>query len=193
VCAAVWGSAGLTVAVICIAVILPAVDAICGIARAHRGAAGSPSVTRSLTSVAGSPLLAAVVVGLVGNFTGVPTVAGDVLEILGQPALPVGLLCVGAALDWRALRGTALALALAQTGALKLLAMPALTAAIHWGFGVEGVTAAVALAVMAAPSATATALLPHQANGDAELTAGLTTGQTLAAGATLPAILTLAG
>jgi hypothetical protein len=144
-----------------------------------------------LRSVATNPLIVAALVGVVGNFTGVPPVVDDVLDILSRPALPIGLLCVGAALDWTATRANARTVA--QTTVLKLLAMPALTAAILWGFGVEGVTAAVALVFMASPTATSSYILARQLGGDATLMAGVVTLQTAGAMVTLPAILTLTG
>jgi hypothetical protein len=191
ICGAVWGSAGTTVAAICIAVIVPTVNTICVIALARWGSAAEPTVAGVLKSVATNPLIVAALVGVVGNFTGVPPVVDDVLDILARPALPIGLLCVGAALDWTATRANARTVA--QTTVLKLLAMPALTAAILWGFGVEGVTAAVALVFMASPTATSSYILARQLGGDATLMAGVVTLQTAGAMVTLPAILTLTG
>jgi len=191
IAAAVWGSAGVTVAAICIAVIVPTVNLICVIALARWGSAAEPTLAGTVKSVASNPLIVAALVGVVGNLTGVPPVVGEVLEVLGRAALPIGLLCVGAALDWGATRRNARAVA--QTTALKLVAMPALTAAVLWAFGVEGLTASVALLFMASPTATSSYILARQLGGDATLMAGVVTLQTAAAMASLPVVLTLAG
>ena len=107
IAAAVWGSAGLTVAAIAIAVIVPTVNLICVIALARWGSAAEPTVLGTIKQVATNPLIVAAVLGALSNFTGMPIVIGDVLDILGRAALPIGLLCVGAALDWPAVRRNA--------------------------------------------------------------------------------------
>jgi hypothetical protein len=188
---AVWGSAGLTVAAIAIAVIVPTVNLICVIALARWGTAAEPTVLGTLKQVVTNPLIIAAVLGALSNFTGMPIVVGDVLDILGRAALPIGLLCVGAALDWPAVRRNARAVA--QTTALKLVAMPALTAVMLWVFGVEGLTAAIALLFMASPTATSSYILARQLGGDATLMAGVITLQTAVSMVSLPVILTLAG
>ena len=188
---AVWGSAGLTVAAIAIAVIVPTVNLICVIALARWGSAAEPTVLGTIKQVLTNPLIIAAVLGALSNFTGMPIVVGDVLDILGRAALPIGLLCVGAALDWPAVRRNARAVA--QTTALKLIAMPALTAVMLWAFGVEGLTAAIALLFMASPTATSSYILARQLGGDATLMAGVITLQTAVSMVSLPVILTLAG
>lgn len=188
---AVWGSAGLTVAAIAIAVIVPTVNVICVIALARWGSAAEPTVLGTVKSVASNPLIVAAVVGVVGNLTGVPPVVDQVLSVLARAALPIGLLCVGAALDWSATHRNARVVA--QTTALKLLAMPALTALVLWAFGVEGLTAAVALLFMGSPTATSSYILARQLGGDATLMAGVVTMETAAAMVSLPVVLTLAG
>jgi predicted permease len=191
IAAAIWGTAGLTVAAIAIAVIVPTVNLVCVIALARWGTAAEPTVLGTLKAVATNPLIVAAVVGAVGNFTGVPPVVDEVLHILGRAALPIGLLCVGAALDWKAMRANARAVG--QTTALKLVAMPLVTALTLWLFGVEGLTAAVALLFMASPTATSSYILARQLGGDATLMAGVVTLQTAASMVTLPVVLTLAG
>ena len=188
---AVWGSAGLTVAAIAIAVIVPTVNLICVIALARWGSAAEPTVLGTIKQVLTNPLIIAAVLGALSNFTGMPIVVGDVLDILGRAALPIGLLCVGAALDWPSVRRNARAVA--QTTALKLVAMPALTALTLWAFGVEGLTAAIALLFMASPTATSSYILARQLGGDATLMAGVITLQTAVSMVSLPVILTLAG
>lgn len=191
IASAVWGSAGVTVAVICVAAIVPAATAIGALAPVPRRSASRPAPLAILTSATTDPLLLAALVGVVGQLTGVPTVVAEVLDVLGRAALPIGLLCAGAALDWSAARRHARAAV--QTAALKLLAMPALTALALWAFGVEGLTAAVALLVVAAPTAAASDGPARQLDGDTTLLAGAATLQTAACAVSLPAILTLAG
>ncbi|MBK1695683.1 AEC family transporter [Rhodovibrio salinarum] len=188
---AIWGSAGLTVAAIAIAVIVPTVNLICVIALAHWGTAAEPTALGTVKQVVTNPLIIAAVLGALSNFTGMPGVVADVLDILGRAALPIGLLCVGAALDWQAVRRNARTVV--QTTALKLVAMPALTALTLWTFAVEGLTAAIALLFMASPTATSSYILAKQLGGDATLMAGVITLQTAASMVSLPVILTLAG
>lgn len=193
IAAALWGSAGITVAAIAVAVIVPTVNLLSVGVLARFGTGGRPTARGVLGKLATNPLIVAALVGIVLNVSGLhmPPVVGPVLEILGRAALPIGLLAVGAALDPRAVRANASVIA--QNVAAKLALTPAIAALILWAFGVEGLTASVAILFMASPTATSSYILARQLGGDAVLMAGILTAQTGAAMITLPVVLTLAG
>ena len=116
-----------------------------------------------------------------------PLGVGGFLHLLSQGSLPLGLLCVGAALQPEALRRDALVLG--TTGALRLLAMPVLAASVGYLFGLEGVEALVLVVFSAILTAPTSYVLTRQMNRDGMLMAGIVTSQTLFAIITLPLIL----
>lgn len=192
IASALWGSAGLTVAAIAVAVIVPTVNVIGVLALARYGSAAQPTLDGILRSLARNPLILAALAGIALNATGLrlPPVLGPLLEILGRGALPMGLIAVGAALDFAAVRQQAPAII--QNAGTKLILAPVLAAFVLWLFDVEGLTAAVALLFVASPTATSSYILARQLGGDAPLMAGIVTAQTAASMVTLPIVLTLA-
>ena len=116
-----------------------------------------------------------------------PLGVGGFLHLLSQGSLPLGLLCVGAALQPEALRPDALVLG--TTGALRLLAMPVLAASVGYLFDLEGVEALVLVVFSAILTAPTSYVLTRQMNRDGMLMAGIVTSQTLFAIITLPLIL----
>ena len=70
---------------------------------------------------------------------------------------------------------------LVATCGLKLLMMPAATAAFCWAFGVEGLTAAAAVLFTSVPTSASSYVLARQLGGDAPLMAALITITTIAA------------
>ncbi|RDD62755.1 AEC family transporter [Ferruginivarius sediminum] len=193
IAAALWGHAGVSVAAIVVAVMVPTVNVLSVTVLARFGTQGQPSPGRVLKQLVTNPLIVAAVGGVLLNVSGLrlPPVIGPMLEILGRAALPLGLLAVGAALDFRAARANARLIA--QNTLTKLALTPAIAAVILWAFGVEGLTASVALLFLASPTATSSYILARQLGGDAVLMAGILTAQTGAAMITLPVVLTLAG
>ena len=193
VAGALWGTAGLSLAAVAVAVIVPTVNVISVVCLARHGHGGSARPVAIARNLLRNPLVLASLLGIVLNVTGVhlPPVAGPMLEIMGQAALALGLLAVGAALDFRAARANGVAIA--HNTVTKLAITPAITAGFLWLFGVEGMTAAVALLFMAAPTATSAYILARQNGGNAQLMAGIVTVQTAASVFTLPVVITLAG
>lgn len=192
VAAAIWGTAGLTVAAIAVAIIVPTVNVISVVALTRFGADADGTPTGMARALSRNPLIIASVIGILFNITGLdlPPLIGPVLEILARAALPLGLLAVGAALSLSALRADARTIL--YTSCAKLLLAPAVAALLLWGFAVEGVTAAVALLFMASPTAPSSYILARELGGDSQLMAGLVTAQTIAAVVTIPIVLTLA-
>lgn len=190
--AALWNAAGLTLAAIAVAIIVPTVNVLSVAALARFVPAGAPSTTQVAGRLARNPLILACLIGIALNLAGIglPPVAAPTLDILGQAALPLGLMAVGAGLDFRVMREAAHPV-FAATG-LRLLAMPAIAALTCWAFDVQGLTAAVVILFSATPTATSAYILARQLGGDAGMMAGITTLQTAAALVTLPLVLTLA-
>ncbi|GGM16929.1 hypothetical protein GCM10011534_43650 [Pseudooceanicola nanhaiensis] len=183
------GSTGVERAAVYLAVAVPLVNVL-SIMALTGGNAGIGGLVRTVLR---NPLILACLAGMALALSGIglPWGTGRFLSLVGQGSLPLGLLCVGAALQPRALRQDIVTLA--GNGALRLLAMPVLAAGVALLFGLEGPAALVLVVFSAMPTAPTAYVLTRQLGGDGTLMAGLVTFQTLAAVLTIPVVLTLLG
>jgi hypothetical protein len=140
-----------------------------------------------------NPLILSILAAIGFNAAGLAPipVISETLGVLGQAALPIMLLCVGASLKLRGLSADALPVALSAIG--KLAVFPLATIAAAAAFGLDPLAAAVALIYGALPTGVAAYTLSRQLGGDAPLMATMITIQTLLAFAVMPVWLTLAG
>lgn len=183
---ALYGEAGLTLAALIVAVVVPSVNFIAVAALVRFGAQPTGRSASLLKSVLLNPLILACLAGLALNLTGLglPPVAHETLAILARAALPLALLAVGAGLDLSTARASG-----GRVGAavvLKLAGLPLLTAGFCWLLGVHGLAWTVALLFSALPTATSAYILARQMGGAPGLVANILTVQTLAAAVTLP-------
>ena len=185
--AAVEGTPGLERAAVLLAVAVPLVNVL-SIVALTGGGRGPMALIRPMAT---NPLILACLIGLALAVTGagLPWGIGRFLSLVGQASLPLGLICVGAALRPDTLRGDLVALS--GVSALRLVVMPALAAAVGAIFGLPSTEAMVLIVFAAIPTAATAYVLTRQLNGDADLMAGLVTLQTLAAVATIPAMLAI--
>jgi|DewCreStandDraft_4_1066084.scaffolds.fasta_scaffold90804_2 hypothetical protein len=190
--AGLYDSAGLTLVSIGIAVVIPLVNVLSVLVLTAHGVRPGLRGRFAVAQIARNPIILACALGLSFNAAGLamPGVAGQLLDLLGRAALPLGLMSVGAGLDLAAMRDSVRALAAA--GVLKLVALPALTALLCLALGVQGATAAVAVLFNGCPASASSYILTRQLGGDHRLMAGIITAQTLAAMATLPILMRLA-
>ena len=194
VSAAFFAADGLTAAAVAIVTIVPTANVISVLVLVRFGqqAGTSPTAALFVGQIVRNPLILANALGLALNLTGIglPVVVDEILSILGRAALAFGLLAVGAALDFRALRAAGGVAVIAV--ALKLLVMPAITFGACLAYGVSGVAAFVAVAFNGLPAATNAYILARQLGGNAPFMAGVITLQTAVSALTLPPILALA-
>ena len=183
--AALYGSAGTTLAAVAFAVIIPVVNtlSVTVLAR-HAG----PRATRRIVAktVARNPLVLACAAGIAWQLAG-PAIPGPIdsaLSVLGNASIALGLFTVGAGLDFGRLRTRPDLLALVC--ALKLLAMPLLMVGFCLLYNVSGPARGVAVVAGAVPTATNAYILARQLGGDAPLMANMVTLTTLLAFATMP-------
>lgn len=185
------GATGLERAAVLLAIAVPLVNVLSIFALTEAGPARAPrALARTMSR---NPLILACVAGITLALLGatLPFGTGRFLELLARGSLPLGLLCVGAALRPAALRQDIAVVA--GNAALRLLAMPLLATGIALAFGLDGVEALVLVIFAAIPTAPTAYVLTRQLNGDGTLMAGLVTAQTLAAVATIPLVLALFG
>lgn len=187
----IFGTEGLGRAAVYLAIAVPLVNVLSIIALTEYGAARSPLLL--LKRIFTNPLILACLAGIALAFagTGLPFGIDRFAGLIAQASLPLGLFCVGAALQPAALRRDLPALT--GVSALRLLAMPMLATCVAWVFGLSGVEALVLVVFSASPAAPTAYVLTRQLGGDATYMAGLVTAQTLAAVATIPLVLLVLG
>ncbi|MEE9140997.1 MAG: AEC family transporter [Alphaproteobacteria bacterium] len=196
---ALYGDAGLTLAAVAVAAMVPLVNVLSTTALARFASDGPeprgdpPPFREIAATVARNPLILACLAGVVLNWSGLglPLGSEPVLDILGRAALPLGLLSVGAGLDVKAARSAVSPLAVASV--CKLVALPAIAVAALKGLGVGGLTATVAILFAALPTSATSYVMARQLGGDHGLMAGIITVETALAVVTLPAALILFG
>jgi len=189
--ATLTGAAGIERAALYLAIAVPLVNVLSIMALTEPGQSRRPLTL--LRTMARNPLILACLGGIALALTGwgLPWGTGRFLDLLAQASLPLGLLCVGAALQPAALRRDGLTLT--ATGGLRLLLMPALAALIARAFGLTGTEALVLIVFSAIPTAPTSYVLTRQLGGDGTLMAGIVTSQTIAAIATIPLVLWVLG
>ena len=181
---AIWGPPGVAMAAVATGLIVPCVQVIVTVAFAL-GRDGAVRPLSLLRQIALNPLIIGVVAGFVlGALGGLPPGLQPAVRSLGQAAVALGLLCVGAALtlDGLGLRpGTQ-----AATAVLKLVCVPALTWAMCALLGVGPLPTAIAVMAMALPTAATSYVMARAMGGDAKLMAAITTSEHLLSVFTLP-------
>lgn len=191
VAAGLLGPLGIPLAALANAVIVPTVNVLCIVVFARFGRVRA-SPLGILRGVATNPLVVSCAMGGLMRVVGLtlPPVIEPMLKALGQASLPVGLLCVGSAVNVLAIRSHARGAVLAS--AAKFVAMPLVTVLGCMALGVGGPSALVAVVFQSLPTASSSYILARQLGGDAEMMAGITAVQTLAAAVTMPLTLALA-
>lgn len=184
--AGLLGSQGIALAAVANAAIVPTVNILCVLVFARYGSAGRMSWKGIARQMALNPLLLACAVGMLLRVSGLglPVALEPLLKALGQASLPLGLLCVGAALELGAVRNWLRPVG--QASVAKFMVMPLITLGACHLFGLTGDAALAALLFQALPTASSSYIMARQLGGDAPLMAGIIAGQTLLAAVALP-------
>lgn len=191
--AALLGAQGVALSAVAVIAMIPLLNFFCVMVLTRYGSRGTPSLRGSLRELARNPLILACLAGFGLNLAGLPLPRsmGDTLSLLGRASLPLGLMAVGAALEFgharSHLRGVVL------SAAAKLALFPALTVAACVLFGVAGPERTVAVLFAALPTSSTAYILARQMGGDTALMATIITAHTLACFVTLPLSLSLLG
>ncbi|WP_246149190.1 AEC family transporter [Skermanella pratensis] len=136
--AALFGRPGVTLFAIGLATVVPLVNVLCVVVLSRYGSGNGTSVRAIVSGILRNPIIIGVAGGAALNLSGIgrPPLVGPVFEILGDAALPLGLLAVGAGLDVAAAR--AAGGAVLQSSLMKLMVVPGLTALYGAVFGSTG-------------------------------------------------------
>lgn len=187
--AGLFGAQGVALAAVANAAIVPTVNILCVLVFARYGHGGDASARGIARQLLANPLVVACAIGIGLQAGGVtlPTLLAHTLHTLGQASLAIGLLCVGAALDFSTARRWLRPVG--QASLVKFLVMPLATLAACDAFGLHGAAAGAALLFQSLPTASSSYIIARQLGGDAPLMAGIIASQTVLAGLTLPAVM----
>lgn len=183
--AGLFGAQGLALAALCSAAIVPTVNILCVLVFARHGAArlSGRGIARQLVT---NPLVLGSFAGIGFQLLGLslPAAVEPALRALGAASLPLGLLCVGAALEFGSVRGWIAPVT--TSSAIKFLALPVVTVLVASLMDLTGPALVIALLFQALPTASSAYIMARQLGGDAPLMAGITAMQTLFALVALP-------
>jgi hypothetical protein len=183
-----FGQQGLTLAALMLALMVPTVNVLSVWSlTAERGV----SARSLLLPILKNPLILACFGGALANLSGIGLPGGSdrLLGLLAAASLPLGLLCVGAALKPEQLGGEVAALS--WNSALRLLAMPLLAWAVAHALQLPAMESSVLVLFFALPTAPTAYVLTRQLGGDSQLMAGIITLQTLLSAGSLSLVLLL--
>jgi len=189
---ALFGDAGLALMAVSVVAIIPLVNVLAVVVH-QRWASAPATATQSWPGIAlqalKNPVIGACLIGAALNITnlGLPPVVGPVLGILGKGALPLGLMAVGAGLDFRTLSQNHRLLGMIS--GIKLIVLPAVTWSVLVMLGVEGMSMTLALIFAALPVSATSYVMSRQMGGDGPLMAGIVTATTAGSLITLPVII----
>ena len=149
------------------------------------------SLWQILRAVFKNPLIWGCMVGLLFNLLNISLFSGlyDVMKLLANTSLPLGLLCVGAGLQFAALRLSLQRLSLNTFG--RLVVVPILAYGMCQLFALNDLQTMVVTVFFALPTATASYILTKILNGDSELMAGVISLQTLCFALSFPFLMWL--
>lgn len=183
------GDQGLSLIAVAVAVKVPLLNLLCILMFSLTCRQGPLRITPLLKAIVTNPLIIGSVIGVIWSYfrIGFHPVAAGILDPLSELALPLGLMCVGAGVQLKALRSASLPFLVSSVA--KLVIFPVLTLGLAMMLGMSGLMVQVAILLAALPTATSSYILARQLGGDAPLMAAIISGQTLLAMITLPLLL----
>jgi predicted permease len=183
------GDHGVALAAVGFAVLVPINNVMSVLVLSRYAGTAPASFLRVVRSVATNPLIISTLLAvlLVSFGVRVSEPVGDTLNLLGDATVSLGLICVGAALDFSSMRAAKWPLAVGTV--LRLVVMPAVTMTLCIMIGLQGMAFDIAMICVAAPVATSAYILSRQLGGDATLMANIITLTTLLSLVTIPATL----
>ncbi|MFT4672488.1 MAG: malonate transporter [Pseudohongiellaceae bacterium] len=176
-----FGDRGLTTAALCLAVYIPLVNILSVISLSLQGETGAKRIYMMMGSVLSNPLVVACAIGCTisyNNFA-IPALLESLLEILSQPALPLGLLAVGAGIRFISIGEQSWQLVVASLN--KLVVFPTIILLCCKLLDLNSHTATVLVLLTALPAPPSAYILARQLGGNESLMANIITCQTLAA------------
>ncbi|WP_046653551.1 AEC family transporter [Brevundimonas diminuta] len=177
---ATFGPAGVGLAAVVIAAMIPVSNILSVVVLAKWGADQRGASPRALfRAMMSNPILLACLLGLALNFSGAPQPPGvsETLQLLGSAALPLGLIVAGAGLSFRELARTRVTVGAVVV--VKMIVTPLAMWQLARLYGGDELAQGIALLCGAAPGAASAYVLARQMGGDAPLMAGIIAATTV--------------
>lgn len=184
--ASLFQKEGMAILVILLALCIPLVNMISVLALTSKE---QMAVKPVLIALLKNPLIVSCIVGGVVNVLNIPIWDGltGLIKLFSASSLPLGLLCVGAALQFMQMKKDIVVL-LADTF-VRLLAVPALAFLVCTWLGLPSLQTQILVVFFALPTASAAYILTKVLGGDSQLMAAVISFQTLCAAVTLPIVI----
>ena len=187
---ALYGKEGVALYAVVIALGIPVSNVLSIAVMAHWSDERPAHWLGILRALALNPLILATLAGVIVQISQIDMgIAGQLVRILAGASLPLGLLCVGAALELRGLHAQSAPLAAALM--LKLAVFPALLWGIGVWLGLSATALGVAMIFGALPCAASCTVLARQMGANVPLMAAITALTTLLSLVTIPVVLLL--
>ena len=186
-----FGEEGLYLAAVLITVLIPLVNILSVMVLVRYGGKQEGGWQWIFTTVIKNPLVLACLAGMALNLLGIklPEMVGNFTSILGKGSLPLGLLAVGASLQFSHIKKTGPEIVYACL--LKLLLLPVLMWLCCSLMGVDSLSTSVAVLFAALPGSPLSYILAKQLGGDTRLMSSIIAVQTGASMISLPIIIAL--
>jgi hypothetical protein len=183
-----YGPAGLAMGSVVAGFMIVLINLLCVSVFVLWGKASNRGMHLFVREVAGNPLIVACIIGWFLSLSGLglPSLADDILEIVGRAALPFGLLAVGAALRPEAVRGHLGPIVISSIAQFGL--KPLTAAFLVYYTGLTGAPAGALLIAFMTPTSPAGYILARQLGGDTGTMVSIITVQTLLAFVMMPLI-----
>lgn len=187
---ALFGSDGLVMSAVIMSLMIPLINFCCVLVFSVL-TSKSGSIKGVFIAVSKNPLILSCLLGLGLNQTGIgfPAALEPIIKFLSSMALPLGLLSVGAGLNFKVL--------IKSSGELfwsslyKLCLMPLFALGFCAFFALNSLSTSVVLLFATLPTATSSYILARQLGGDAPMMSAIITGQTLLSMISMPLMLIL--
>lgn len=183
---ALFGSTGMQMFAMLIAVAVPLVNIISVLAFSNLSV---KQLGQTCQSIAKNPLILACVVGVLFNLSGLTLFNGlpELLKILAAMSLPLGLLSVGAALQFQQMRADLRCLSLNTIG--RLMLMPCIAYLLSTWMGLTDFERMILVVFFALPTASSSYILTRYYQGDSQLMAAIISVQTIGFGLMFPLLM----
>ena len=187
-----FGAQGLALVAVSAAVMIPTANILSVSALMHFSNEAVKPV-QMLKKLAVNPLVLACVIGIGLNVTRlpVPGQAFEILDLLAQATIALGLLTTGAAIDLKG-RGSSMTAATVWS-VVRLAGLPLIAGTIAVSLGLSGEVLYVILIATAVPTAVNGTILARQLGADATLAANLIAFQTIGSILSITIVLWMAG
>ncbi|WP_111885273.1 AEC family transporter [Acinetobacter sp. CFCC 11171] len=183
---ALFGSTGMQMFAMLIAVAVPLVNIISVLAFSNLSV---KQLRHTCQSIAKNPLILGCVAGVLFNLSGLSLFHGlpELLKILAAMSLPLGLLSVGAALQFQQMRADLRCLSLNTIG--RLMLMPCIAYLLSTWMGLTDFERMILVVFFALPTASSSYILTRYYQGNSQLMAAIISVQTIGFGLMFPLLM----